>query len=241
MSRLSILNANGHDSGTCNSHACSATIQLYIVLVPPTSEGLQMDKPASERTLADSSLCFPNVFARQSSPFHHLPHNHRERSARNCRSRRTPTVIAAAVSVGEDESKSQIRTAIILQPSPPPASLAKAVPACEAPGGLTFCMFARPSIGFWWRWRSCRKKIKKPLLPRLRFFPFCSAVTPNLHFSSGSSVFTPVFEPLQQPLQPSPPPLLPTGLIGGARAVVQGSACSVHSGPCSGQSIFQLV
>ena len=116
-----------------------------IVLVPPTSEGLQMDKPASERTLADFPLYFPNVFARQSSPFHHLlPHNHRERSARNCRSRRTPTVIAAAVSVGEDESKSQIQNSHHLQPSPPPASLAKAVPACEAPGGLTFCMFARP-------------------------------------------------------------------------------------------------
>ena len=85
-------------------------LNYTIVLVPPTSEGPQMDKPASERTLADFSLCFPNVFARQSSPFHHLlPHNHREGSAPNCRSRRTPTVIAAAVSVGEDESKSQIQ------------------------------------------------------------------------------------------------------------------------------------
>ena len=56
MSRLSIPNANGHDSGTCNSHACSATIQLYDC-AGPTYLGRTADGQTSVGT--NSHRLFP--------------------------------------------------------------------------------------------------------------------------------------------------------------------------------------
>lgn len=210
-------------------HACSPQPPT-IALVPPTPR-----RTADEQTsVGTNSLSLPNLCAQQSTP----PPSSTTQPLRErkCRSRCTRNCRSSLNRRGEDESSSQTQNSHHLQPSRHHHQhQSRSVPVCEAPGACVSRLphLSSPVLDYHVRNLAEIRNggsgghVRKSLLPRLRFLPFCSAVTPILIFlsgPSGSSMFIPVFEPL-----PPPPPPPPTGLIGGACTVVQSSACSAHS------------